>query len=110
MQDAFSEVVKKRSFYGQAGRMEGGGLSPIGPDHTQMWKFLDISIETAAPHETIFVILPLPEAMIATDGSFWLPLYQKDIFQLLYLRALHSSFFAFAASAVTCTLSVCVYV
>ena len=28
----FSEVVKKRFFYGQAGRKE----SPIGPDHTQM--------------------------------------------------------------------------
>ena len=104
MRAAFSEVVKKLSFYGQAARMEGGGIN----DHTQMSKFLDISIETAAPHETNFVILPLQEAMIATDGSFWLPLDQKDI--LLFLRALHSSFFAFAASAVTCTLSVCVYV
>ena len=66
-----------------------------------MSKFLDISIETAAPHETNFVILPLPEAMIATDGSFWLPLDQKDI---LFLRALHSSFFAFAASPALCRL------
>ena len=103
MRAAFSEVVKKLSFYGQAARMEGGGIN----DHTQMSKFLDISIETAAPHETNFVILPLPEAMIATDDSFWLPLDEKDI---LFLRALYSSFFAFAASAVTCTLSVCVYV
>ena len=32
---------KKRSFYGQADRKEGreGGVSPLGPDRKQMWKF-----------------------------------------------------------------------
>ena len=37
------EVVKKRSFYGQADREGGGrragGVSPLVPDRKQMWKF-----------------------------------------------------------------------
>ena len=35
----FREVIKKRSFYGQADRKGGGGVSPLDPDRKQMWKF-----------------------------------------------------------------------